>query len=98
MTSLRLAGIPIDHILAEVATFPLASEAALAHHPTLLHPGLESATGALWREAEQHLLGCFPAFGLDELIAIRDRLWFAQGGAAPMALEQYLRRLAEWFL
>lgn len=47
MASYRLTGISMDHLQAEVAAFPLASEAALASAPTALNPQLSVFTGGL---------------------------------------------------
>ncbi|HEV7404598.1 MAG TPA: hypothetical protein VGO11_16780 [Chthoniobacteraceae bacterium] len=96
MSSYRLAGIPMDHLQAEVAAFPLASEAALALGPLALSPHMAGETGSLWRRAEGMLVVRFPGFSLDELVAIRDQFWF--DGGAPVPLHAYVRRLAEAFL
>jgi hypothetical protein len=96
MPSYRLAGIPMDHVQAEVAAFPLASEAALSLHPTVLDAGLSGATETLWRRTETALLGRFPSFSLDEVVAIRDRFWFSR--RSPMPLHRYVRQLAKTFL
>ena len=100
MSVARLAGIPLDHVVAELAAFPLASEAALALGPTAIDPGLASPpTVALWRAAEGALLGAFPAFSLDEIVALRDRVWFdGSVTGSPIFLATYLRRLAWRFL
>src|SRR5262245_39637615 len=96
MSVSRLAGIPLDHVAAELAAFPLASEGALAIGPVALDPSMAGTTGRLWRDAENALLGSFPAFSIDEIVALRDRVWFAERGARP--LHRYVRRLARWFL
>ncbi len=76
MTTARLAALPIDYLLAEMAVLPLASEAALRLCITQLDPKLSDNTARLWREAERQMLGCFPAFSVDEVVAIRDYFWF----------------------
>jgi hypothetical protein len=97
VNSSRLAGIPIDHAVAELAAFPLASEAAFEIGVTHLDPLLQEqrpsgkATQQLWRQAERHFLGGFPAFSVEEAVAIRDRLWF---GVAPPASSQSRSRMA----
>src|SRR5262244_2272634 len=99
MSVARLAGIPLDHVVAEIAAFPLGSEAALALGATMLDPELRhQATVGLWRQAESALLGAFPAFSLDEIVSLRDRMWFEGGAAGPLPLVRYLRRLAARFL
>jgi hypothetical protein len=97
MHSSRLISIPIDHVVAEVAAFPLASEAALALRVSALDPQCAQPTASLWRHAERHLLGGFPAFSVDEVVAMRDKIWFHQTTAAR-PLHVYLRRLARQFL
>lgn len=87
MTSSRRTSVPIDHLIAEVAAFPLASEAALKlqyqarldhTNPQCieLHPRLQALTAPLWRAAENHLVVSYPGFSLEELITMRDRIWF----------------------
>jgi hypothetical protein len=101
MASARLATIPIDHLRAEIAAFPLGSEASLRLHPTALDPCLPTGldpTAPLWRAAEHELLAAFPGFSVDEGVAWRDRLWFAEGSHAPVPLASYLRRIAGMFL
>ena len=99
MSIARLAGIPLDHVVAEIAAFPLASEAALALGPTVLDPELRhQPTASLWRHAEGALLGAFPAFSLDEVVSLRDRVWFDGGAGPPIPLVRYLRQLAARFL
>jgi adenosine/AMP deaminase-like protein len=97
-SSSRLAGIPLDHVVAEIAAFPLASEAALELGLTELAPELVDPTGRLWRHAEAHLMRTFPSFSLDEMVAVRDRIWFAGSRRTPVPLHAYLRQLAGCFL
>ena len=96
----RLAQIPIDHVVAEVAAFPLASVASLELGLTELSPLLSGPTRPLWREAERHTLGSFPAFSVDEAVAIRDRIWFGdrQRSGRSVPLGAYLATLAKLFL
>jgi hypothetical protein len=96
MGSSRLAGIPIDHLRAEVFAFPLASEAAfrLGGGLTSLDPGMRGLTKTLWRAAETALLGGFPGFSVDEAVAIRDRIWFPPTTGSERPLGEYVRRVA----
>ena len=96
MGSTRLAGIPIDHVRAEVAAFPVASEAAFRLGRTLtgLDPTMGEPTRELWRRAEETLLGVFPSFSVDEAVAIRDRIWFKNSTSSVNPLHVYLRRVA----
>src|ERR1044071_6709687 len=96
MSSARLTGIPMDHVQAEVAAFPLASEAAFTLGPTELQHDLGGETAALWRQAENAWLAHFPGYSLDEVVALRDRLWFRDGHSVP--LHRYLKQLAGMFL
>jgi hypothetical protein len=98
MSTSRLAALPIDHLVAEMAAFPLASEAAHRLRIVELHPALSGRTRDLWREAERQVLGSFPAFSVDEAVAIRDRIWFLDQTRGVVPLHCYLRGLARLFL
>jgi hypothetical protein len=98
MNTARLAGIPIDHVVAEVAAFPLSSEAALQNPLSEFDPGLSGATRALWRAAERHILSTFPSFSIEEAVTIRDRIWFDLGDEQRVSLWRYLRQLAREYL
>src|SRR4051794_4642480 len=100
MTTSRLATLPIDHVVAEMAAIPLASEAALRLALTDLDPELRERTAELWREAERQALGYSPAFSVDETVAIRDYAWFGDNGAdnSGVPLHRYLQWLAKQFL
>jgi hypothetical protein len=99
MTNARTAQIPMDHIVAEVAAFPLASEAALRLAVIGLDEELDPPTGALWREAERQILGGFPAISVEEVVGIRDKVWFADRGACRrITLGVHLRSVARKFL
>ncbi|MBC7821346.1 MAG: hypothetical protein IAG10_31040 [Planctomycetaceae bacterium] len=94
MQPTRYVGIPVDHVAAEMAAFPLASERALELALISLMPGLDGATGQLWEHAEGDTLGRFPGFSVDEAVAIRDRLWFGTS-RETVPLHEYLRKLAD---
>lgn len=115
MNSSRLVRIPIDHLVAEVAAYLLVSEAAFQLGLTVLDPDgapyraglrcpdLAQRTAQLWRQAEQHLLGGFPAFSVEEVVAIRDAIWFHRSPSVSSAtgvrpLHIYLQSLARRFL
>ena len=53
MSISRLARIPLDHVVAELAAFPLATEGALTTGVTELDAQMRGATGPLWRSAER---------------------------------------------
>ncbi len=98
MGTARTAQIPVDHVVAEVAAFPLASETALRLALTELHAELSKGTRELWREAETRLLSAFPAFSIDEAVALRDLTWFGGRTSAAVGLPEYLRRIAGLYL
>lgn len=73
----RAAFLPFDHLAAELLAFPLGSEAALANPVVALDPAMnDPATVELWEAAERALLSASPALSLDELVSMRDDLWF----------------------
>ena len=59
--STRLSTVPIDHVVAELAAFPLASEEGFQLNVLELQPGLDAPTAALWRHAESKVFGALPA-------------------------------------
>src|SRR5947209_1430692 len=92
--AIRLAGLPVDHMVAELSAFPLVSEIAARLSITQLHSGLAAGTAELWRGAEKHLVHSFPGLSLDEAVALRDKYWFANLKNQPLELQNYLQRLA----
>jgi adenosine/AMP deaminase-like protein len=100
MSASRLAGIPIEHVIAEIAAFPFASIAGFDLGLSDLDPRLRPGgpTLAMWRRAEAALVAGFPSFSLDEVTALRDRVWFVEGSLEPLPLHRYLRHLAHSFL
>jgi hypothetical protein len=104
MSAPRLATIPFEHVEAELAAFPLASEASFELGTLSLDP-LISLKGRdkLWRAAEKHVLNTLPSVPPDEAVAIRDKLWFDssnsdQTDSKPVPLLEYLLRLARSYL
>jgi hypothetical protein len=98
VSTARIAGIPVDHVVAEMAAFPLTSPAALELGLAEFDPLLGGDTQRLWRAAEGHMLGAFPSFSVDEAVTIRDAIWFANQVYRPVSMAEYLRLLAGWFL
>ena len=102
MSKTRLASIPFEHVEAELAAIPIASEASFYSPICELDPIIDRQKG-LWRTAERDVLASIPAFPLDEFVLIRDRLWF---GSTPditnpkpcIPLVAYLRTLASHYL
>src|SRR5918997_4299327 len=98
MSAPRLATIPFEHVEAELAAFPLASEASFRLGTASLDP-LVSSNDKLWRDAEKHVLNTLPSVPPDEAVTIRDKLWFDSPNLGrealntePSSLLSYLRR------
>lgn len=108
MSAPRLATIPFEHVEAELAAFPLASETSFRLGATSLSPLVGS--NVLWRAAEKELMETLPSFPLDEAATIRDKLWFNSSSlqqehlsldrklSEPVSLLSHVRRLAESYL
>ncbi|MFW6012515.1 MAG: hypothetical protein ACOC92_02270, partial [bacterium] len=78
---------------------PLSSESSLRLALVELRPEMAGSTDELWRAAERRLFESWPAVGLDECVALRDRLWFGRGSSDTLQnqafpLTDYLRALA----
>lgn len=102
MSDPRLATIPFEHIEAEMAAFPLASEAGFRLNVTSLNPDV-SSDDQLWRAAEKEIMEALPSVHLEEATTIRDKLWFQSTLAAENILQRvplatYLRQLSESYL
>jgi hypothetical protein len=102
MSAPRLATIPFEHVEAEMAAFPLASEASFRLGRTSLNPDV-SNSDLLWRDAEKEIMEALPSVHLEEASAIRDRLWFhntldSNQILQPVRLVTYLQQLAASYL
>ena len=102
MSTTRLAAIPFEHVEAELAAFPIASEASFRSLLVCLFP-VASRQTELSRAAEREILLSIPSLPLDEFVAIRDRVWFGDcqarvGMQAQVPLVRYLRGLSERYL
>lgn len=109
MSAPRLAAIAFEHIEAELAAFPIASETSFRLGTSSLDP-IVSENDVLWRAAEREIIGALPSLPLDEATSIRDRLWFGTPTARDpstdehrepnegVSLVSYLRRLAISYL
>ena len=102
MSTTRLAVIPFEHVEAELAAFPIASEASFCSPFVRLDP-IAFRQKNLSRAAEREILPSMPSVPLDEFVGIRDRVWFGacaeQGDMhAEIPLARYLRRLSEEYL
>ena len=104
MAGLRLATIPFEHVEAEIAALPIASEASFRFHPVALSLDFAACPQKdLWRAAEREILATIPSIPLDEFVTIRDRVWFGppldlNGPRVKVSLVRYLRRLSEQYL
>ncbi|MBI4866883.1 MAG: hypothetical protein HY816_08015 [Candidatus Wallbacteria bacterium] len=106
MSSLRQVQIPFEHLVAEVAALPFSGDAAFAQALTVLDSEVRGATAKTWRECENRVLRAFPNLSIDQLLAVRDLLWFGQKAtpgiarAKPdsVAMGAYLRHLATLYL
>jgi len=78
MVAARATHIPFEHVVAELAAAPFSVEEALRFAPIELDPRMDSPTKLLWRAVENSVLRSFPAFSVDEVVALRDWLWFGE--------------------
>lgn len=97
MSAIHQSSLPIDHLVAESAAYPFASEAALESCIVSLDPTMANAgTARLWRAAEPVFLRASPGLSIDDLVSIRDRTWFpGHFSRAPIALVDVLQGLSE---
>ena len=107
MATNRLATIPFEHVEAELAAFPIASEAGFRSASVELDPVTSRKNNPKGKElarlAEREILASLPALPLDEFFALRDKLWFGSdpwrdSGPRTVPLVEYLRRLAADYL
>jgi hypothetical protein len=74
--AIRGTEVPIEHLTAELAAVPFASDTALQLSLIELDPRMKGASARLWRGAESSLLQSFAGFGVEEVTSLRDWLWF----------------------
>jgi len=107
MRATRTASIPIAHLIAEMAASPLASEASFRSAIVTLSPTCAGSSAGFWRATERALLAEFPSFSIDEMVHVRDWLWFRtctpDGRSIPVheqavPLHRYLGSLSHRFL
>ena len=101
MATIRLAPVPFEHVEAELAAFPIASESSFCAPLVELNP-VVGRQKSLWRAAERDILASIPSVALDEFVMIRDRVWFGERpnheNPRPLPLAEYLRKLATHYL
>lgn len=73
----RSSVVPFEHIVAELAAAPLALPETLRFAGTDLDPDMSSGTAEVWRATEKALLAQGAAYSVDELVSLRDWLWFS---------------------
>lgn len=102
MPNNRTIQISLDHMVAEMVAFPLASASAQRQRVYELDPRVRApATQRLWRDAEVEFTSHFPHTCIDELVSLRNLLWFGQAAKRadePISIADYLRRIADEFL
>ena len=95
----RSFSLPIDHLVAEVSAYPIATESSFRLGLIQLNGRFDDARSRqLWREAENSLLKSNPSISVDELVGIRDRIWFSNSkfqDNTPIPLSSYVHGLAE---
>lgn len=91
MTTVRGVDVPLEHLTAELAAFPIASDEAARLSIIEFDPGMRGETGLLWRAAETAMIRAFPSFSVDEVVALRDWLWFQRADAKRFSMVEYLR-------
>ena len=101
MATIRLAPVPFEHVEAELAAFPIASESSFCTPLVELNP-VVGRQKSLWRAAERDILASIPSVALDEFVMLRDRVWFGENpnleNPRPLPLADYLRKLSEHYL
>ena len=107
MATNRLVAIPFEHLEAELAAFPIASEAGFRSGVVELDTVASRRKGQkgeeLSRSAEREILASVPSVPLGEFFAIRDRLWFGSdpwrhSGPQQVPLVKFLCRVAADYL
>ena len=98
----RPTGVPFDHVEAELAALPIASEASFRFSPVVLDR-VTSRQRVLWGAAERNILASAASISPDEFAKIRDRVWFGHISAdvdtrTKVTLVKYLRNLATMYL
>src|SRR3954465_10912815 len=98
MSSTRSTYASTLHLFAELARFPFASECAFRAHLTTLSPKVEDSTGEFWRQVENEMVRSNPSFSVDEIVNLRDFVWFpeqANGGGLAALLRSLPARCLE---
>ncbi len=91
MSNVRGIEVPLEHVTAELAAFPIASDEAARLSIIEFNPDMGGETGLLWRAAETAMVRSFPSFSVDEFVALRDWLWFHRTDTRRFSMVEYLR-------
>jgi len=91
MSGTRGVEVPLEHLTAELAAFPIASSESARLALIGFDPEMRGETGLLWRAAENAMIRAFPSFSVDEVVALRDWLWFNSTDTKQFSLVDYLR-------
>ena len=104
MAAVRLAPVPFEHVEAELAAFPIASESSFCAALVELDSAfVGDRQKCLWRAAEREILFSTPSVALDEFVMIRDRVWFGEhpnheNPRSRLPLADYLHKLSTQYL
>lgn len=91
--------VPLYHVMGEIAAAPFAEEWAFRNAVTELDPTSQGSSKGLWQRTERRLREQAPGYKLDELTALRDRIWFDELSPSVKVAElrrHYADRLALW--
>ena len=100
MAAVRLAPVPFEHVEAELAAFPIASESSFCTPLVELDPSFAgNRQKCFWRAAEREILSSIPSLALDEFVMVRDRVWFGErpkleNPQSAIPLAKYLHTLS----
>lgn len=98
MNTVRAIDVPLEHLTAELAAFPIASIEAAKLSIIRFNSNMNGETGHLWRAAESAMIRSFPSFSVDEMVALRDWLWFHDSDKKRFTMGDYLRSISSYTL
>ena len=104
MAAVRISPVPFEHVEAELAAFPIASESSFCAALVELDSAfVGDRQKCLWRAAEREILFSTPSVALDEFVMIRDRVWFGEhpnheNPRSRLPLADYLHKLSTQYL
>ena len=102
MTNNRTIQISLDHIVAEIIACPLVLAAAFQSGMYQIDCVFQQRDSRdVWRAAERELTSRFPHTSIDELISLRNRLWFDHRNVQSkqsIPIHEFVQRIAREFL